>query len=157
MEWVDCPVVAADRDLFPACRVERAPVRLVLRIQAGYPRRDFRLPPAVFGLSYLDEKGKGAYADVYAPGAELLARPHPELRSVMLGHLMAHELGHLLLASPAHAGTGIMQSPWKGHTVQLARQGGLTFIDVQADRIAANLRRRRESLPAPGLAGGGSN
>jgi hypothetical protein len=60
----------------------------------------------------------------------------------MLGHLMAHELGHLLLASTAHSSKGLMRSRWSGADLRLAMRGGLLFDSQQAKRIASNLKAR---------------
>jgi len=137
VQWMDWPRSSAENDLSPACRTDGHQVEFALRIRPGPPRLS-----GAFGLSYLDRSGNGAYADVYAEGAVRLAQADDDLRGVMLGHLMAHELGHLLLGSPAHSGTGIMQASWNVRALQQARQGGLSFLNVQAGKIAARLRTR---------------
>jgi hypothetical protein len=153
LEWVDCPPSIAERDLFPRCR-EFGIESLVLRVFTGKPQPELARSRHVFGLAYLDGEGKGSLADVYTGAAELLVAASPSgspLQSpVLLGHLMAHELGHLLLASNAHSRQGIMRSPWSKDDLRLAISGGLRFDDEQGERIGANLHTR---LLAAGLSG----
>jgi hypothetical protein len=54
----------------------------------------------------------------------------------MLGHVIAHEIGHLLLPGEAHSLSGIMQAVL---TLQLANRGGLFFTTFQAHSIRAKL------------------
>jgi hypothetical protein len=53
-----------------------------------------------------------------------------------LGHVIAHEIGHLLLRSKAHSPSGIMQA---GLNMQLAARGGLFFTADQGRLIRATL------------------
>jgi hypothetical protein len=54
----------------------------------------------------------------------------------MLGHVIAHEIGHLLLPQKAHSRSGIMQA---GLNMQLAARGGLFFTASQAHQIRTTL------------------
>lgn len=56
----------------------------------------------------------------------------PDVFPVMLGCLIAHELGHLLLRDPGHSTTGIMQPQWGDEQVRQALTGGLWFTSQQA-------------------------
>ena len=61
--------------------------------------------------------------------------------SQMLGHVMAHELGHLLLPHGAHSVTGVMREAWDGAQANQATMGLLTFTPPEAallrDRLSA--------------------
>src|SRR5262245_16302469 len=54
----------------------------------------------------------------------------------VLGHVMAHEIGHLLLPGKTHSRSGIMQA---GLDTRLAARGGLFFTPAQARIIRAKL------------------
>jgi predicted aspartyl protease len=58
----------------------------------------------------------------------------------ILGALMAHELGHLLLADPTHSTVGVMGPDWGRAQIKSARAGTLLFTTQQA----ATLKRRLE-------------
>jgi hypothetical protein len=56
----------------------------------------------------------------------------------MLAHVIAHEIGHLLLPANAHSPTGVMQPYWGKALVRDAARGSLTFTEAQAARIRAS-------------------
>ena len=60
--------------------------------------------------------------------------------SQLLGHVIAHEMGHLLLPSGAHSAAGLMRPIWDLAQVQAADQGALTFTPDQAGLIREHLR-----------------
>jgi hypothetical protein len=60
--------------------------------------------------------------------------------SQMLGHVMAHELGHLLLPNDAHSFTGVMRGAWDWAQANQATAGLLTFAPDQAALIRDRLR-----------------
>jgi hypothetical protein len=53
----------------------------------------------------------------------------------MLGHVMAHEMGHLLLAREAHALFGLMRGRWHESQVAMVSAGMLTFTNDEAAAI----------------------
>lgn len=59
----------------------------------------------------------------------------------ILGHVMAHEIGHVLLHSAKHSAGGVMQTRWTGVSWHLASQGLLTFGPEEAERMRAELAR----------------
>ena len=60
----------------------------------------------------------------------------------ILGHTMAHELGHLLLGANAHSPSGIMRGVWLPEDLKFMRWGELTFTLRQSDQIRNSLLRR---------------
>jgi hypothetical protein len=56
---------------------------------------------------------------------------------LFLGCIVAHELGHILLADPVHSATGIMQPKWGHLQFQQAVRGKLIFTGQQATHIRA--------------------
>jgi len=59
--------------------------------------------------------------------------------SQLLGHVIAHEMGHLLLPHGAHSAAGLMRPIWDLAQVQAAGQGVLTFTPDQAGLIRERL------------------
>jgi len=56
----------------------------------------------------------------------------------VLGHAMAHEIGHLLLPF-GHSAAGLMRAEWDANDMHLAVHGRLNFTDEQADLIRTRL------------------
>lgn len=61
----------------------------------------------------------------------------------VLGYVIAHELGHLLLGSNDHAGWGVMSAQLSGAYFDKAAQGTLAFASDEAERLRAGIRSRR--------------
>jgi hypothetical protein len=77
--------------------------------------------------------------------AEQLRYQYPELkvdaaRGIVMGHLMAHEIGHLLLPTPAHAAAGIMKAQLDSRDWGQAVRGVLRFTDKESDLIRQELQ-----------------
>jgi hypothetical protein len=67
----------------------------------------------------------------------------------ILGHVIAHELGHLLLNTTGHSAQGIMRGEWGFADFREMTCGMLLFSPQQAEVLRANVRRRngqRETL-----------
>jgi hypothetical protein len=67
-------------------------------------------------------------------------------RSVILGHAIAHELGHLLLDLKGHTTQGIMRAEWGLKDLWDAAHRILVFSPEQADVLRADVRRRNAPL-----------
>lgn len=59
---------------------------------------------------------------------------------VILGCVIAHELGHLLLRDSSHSRTGIMQPEWGREEIRQALMGGFRFEPEQAYQMKKNVR-----------------
>jgi hypothetical protein len=75
------------------------------------------------------------------------ARDAPELQTMraglLLAHVIAHEIGHLLLPTTLHSAEGIMRCPWNTHEFKLAVMGHLLFTPEQGDLIRSELAASR--------------
>jgi hypothetical protein len=75
-------------------------------------------------------------------------------KAQVLGHVMAHEVGHLLLNQQVHSAYGIMQAEWGLTEFRSATLGLLLFTPQQAEFLRADARRRdtqQETLKVAGL------
>jgi hypothetical protein len=117
------------------CRQVDYPDRIQLRILV----RPVTLRETTFGISYLDEEGKGCYADVFYGRIVDLYQDSPVNPAGLLGQVMAHEVGHLLLGTNSHAGLGLMRAHWGEEEIASASRGSLFFSDVEAERMRRKL------------------
>ena len=76
---------------------------------------------------------------------ERLANGRDGERGILMGHVIAHELGHLLLETPEHSVEGIMRARWGQSDLDRAAQGLLLFHPSQGPRMqmAAHTRAIR--------------
>jgi hypothetical protein len=66
--------------------------------------------------------------------------------SRMLGHAIAHEIGHLLLGDNSHSPGGIMGAPWSKQDLWHMSKGALRFTHQEVTRIQAEVRHRSRSV-----------
>lgn len=97
------------------------------------------------GLSVLPSSNKrGDTGYVFYHRVEELAEGGDASAGQALGHAMAHEIGHLLLNSPAHSRIGIMQAVWRGQEMKQLCGGRLFFTSEQSRQIRAEVLARQE-------------
>ena len=89
-------------------------------------------PAVVDALGFADPGVSRAH--VIYDRVEALTARSPRSAASLLGDVIAHELGHLLLPSPQHSARGIMRSGVDVHTRPLE-----TFTDSQARQIVSRL------------------
>ncbi len=129
IDWLVCGV---RRDRTPArCRQTAAPGELWLRVLPETPAG----PASDYALGYasLDPvTRRGVVANVYPARTARLAAAAGVSPSALLGIVVAHELGHLILRSPAHRRTGIMQRGWSVVDLRRRRLATLRFTAAEA-------------------------
>jgi hypothetical protein len=88
--------------------------------------------------------GLGA-ASVFVRRAEELAMsapmsvPYDAAKAVVLGHVIAHEIGHLLLGPGKHSASGIMESPWSRAVLKRMATSHLSFTSAEVQLIRERL------------------
>ncbi len=100
------------------------------------------------GEAYIDTAARsGVLATVYSGRVRQMAEAVGIDVPLLLGHAMAHELGHLILASNAHATRGLMRPVWSAAEMLRGSPDDWRFT---ADEIAAIRRRVRAGPPGRG-------
>ena len=98
----------------------------------------------ICGYAVLAE-GFDSIAAVYFHRAVELEKRSLADRQAILGSMLAHEIGHLLLKETAHSGAGIMQAQWGDGDLKLIGKGRLWFTEREAVRLKWMIARRREA------------
>jgi hypothetical protein len=84
----------------------------------------------------------GIYATIYYPRVDEYAKAGSATHSQILGHAIAHEMGHLLLGPVPHARFGIMRGAWKAEDLQSITMGAFLFSPHQSALIRQTAMRR---------------
>jgi hypothetical protein len=89
----------------------------------------------VMGTAIGDVHNTGGSAFVFYD--RVLQSAHERRQDVagVLAYAVAHEMGHLLLPSPAHSELGIMRADWDGDDLRRISTGVLQFTAVQMSAI----------------------
>lgn len=111
---------------------------LIVKI-VGAPLGQKSMNPTVLGIAARSKEGRGGIAWLYHRRIDELAQALSLDVSQMLGHVMAHEMGHLLLPYGSHSMAGLMKGGWDTRQAVLASMGALTFDANQAAVVRARL------------------
>jgi hypothetical protein len=95
-----------------------------------------------FGFALYPSDGFAGVANVFSHSTEEFAKRATPSYQVILAHVMAHELGHLLLGVGSHSAAGIMHVPWTKKELERMAQGSMLFSSREADRIRQQIRAR---------------
>jgi hypothetical protein len=135
LAWIGCPVSAREVDKFPACAPNTGSLALTLKILPESMAAGFGLPLKNFGVTLQHHASFVFYNRVQLANRVGLSEP------VVLGHIIAHELGHLLLGEGGHSDKGIMMEDLRVRNFRQAEKGTpLSFSTEQAERMRARLR-----------------
>jgi hypothetical protein len=145
--WLDClaPRVSsqlASEQTSRDCGGPLSGATIALRILPRWTAANTAFRDTMFG--YADGT---ALASVFYARVEDLAHGwdgNQQEIPVILGDVIAHEIGHLLLGSGAHSKSGIMCGQWDATYVRRALMGLQVFSPKQSERIQAEVVRRSE-------------
>lgn len=140
--WEQCPISEEAPKLDNTCTQEAAVHVLQLRIHPREMSTKASKRRVELGYALPLSKGFGVICGVYVDRTFDLAESLGLQPHVVLGHAIAHEIGHLLLGHNSHARDGIMIAKWGDGEIRLAKSGRLEFSDAQARRMQADVARR---------------
>lgn len=156
--WLDCPLTMEGLETNKACAAETGPTDIVLRILPSGSRPAVSSQGDTYGYALIGDSEMPRMASVLFANVERLAWQrledssfdsvhrsisHHRYVGVFLGHVIAHEVGHLLLATNKHSPEGLMQAHWGASTIRDALTGRLTFERRERDKIRKRMEARQ--------------
>jgi hypothetical protein len=119
------------------CLEPLEPTDIVLRVLSEPTKNRFQ--DTVFGIAVVPILAS-VYYDYALRTAE---RDNAAFEApIILGCVIAHEVGHLLLGTNSHSGSGVMQQRWERRQIRQAMTGTLLFTPEQAKLIQAEMQKR---------------
>ena len=152
--WEQCRTSTNDSNRHASCAKRAGEALIQLRIHPKKMAKKIAGKGLEFGYSLPSADGYGVIAGVYADRTRGLARQLGASLPLILGHTMAHEIGHLLLGSNSHAKTGIMRPTWGERDLRLAHTGVFGFTKAQAKRMRKKVSERVALQAAAGSSDG---
>jgi hypothetical protein len=144
VDWRDCPaggVLARG-----ACVAPPEPGELAVRLVRS-PKKDSN--PRALGTALIDKTtGRGTLATVYVDRVTAMARQGRHDQWAMIGGVMAHEIGHLLLGTNSHTDSGLMREIWTVKDLTRNRPDDWLFSRAQREELR-NWRVTARNLPPP--------
>jgi hypothetical protein len=145
--WQDC--TAVDGHL-PCEDGRRSQALLAIELFGRRQSHALAPSPDALGVALLPHReGERSFAIVFVEEARVQAFRAGVPLQVVLGHVLAHEAGHLLLGTAQHAAGGLMQARWSPSDLVRATHGQLRFSEEESSRLRAAVL-----TPAPHLAAG---
>ncbi len=135
LRWLNCSPPQLFKQNPSECATADFPRHLQLRVA----RHSLNLNEFAMGIAYLSADGTGCYADLFYDRASLVHEISHISMATILGHGIAHELGHLLLGTNSHAPAGIMRARWQPADLASASQGHLLFSTLESQEMRNKL------------------
>jgi hypothetical protein len=140
--WADCWTGAKGSSANTVARCDE-PLGgdIVLRLQKT--READRSRFVSMGFSLVKTVGATPFlSTVYVDRAESVARVAGVDARRVLGLAIAHEIGHVLLNSNAHAETGLMRADWSRHELRRKDETAWSFLETEAAIVRTAARER---------------
>jgi hypothetical protein len=131
IRWEHCE--RADR----VCRLPLEAGEFVIRIVRS-PAPGWARTSLPLGEAFVDTEARsGVLATIYADRVALLAAAAGIDAATLLGRAIAHEMGHLLLASNGHSAQGLMRPLWSLNDLRRGRGADWVFTTEELAAIRA--------------------
>jgi hypothetical protein len=135
LRWINCNSARQTTD----CLSSQHPANLIVRI---LPKALPLVSTAALGIT--DSSDRYAAAFVFYDRV-LALRTHSRLLPTMLGRVIAHELGHLLMPGQAHSEGGLMRGEWGPDDLRIASGSSLglpatAVLSMQNEALRRTLR-----------------
>jgi len=117
-------------DTSPGTATNRFSVQVILRHKG---------PTSVLGTTFSGTHDPCGTVFVYTDSILQVAHEREQDVAGILAYTIGHEIGHLLLAPPAHSESGLMRANWNAEDLWHIANGSLHFTAEQATAIHAKL------------------
>jgi hypothetical protein len=151
-KWMKCHTGTGEQLRNPACQETPGPNVLRVRLLSKSMTARVKVNRHVFGFAAPSKTGGfGVIANIFRHRVVQLARDRQHSEELILGHVLAHEIGHLLLGGGGHSKRGIMRLHWGESDLAEAAIGQLVFTRKQVKKILEQVeaRERRPSHAGP--------
>ena len=158
VSWLSCARSMEEAQSNRACASKMSPTDIVLRVLPPAMHPDTSSKTTTFGVALVGPDVKlPRTASILLQNVERLGEGRHERMDYsvvhrsfsdqvflgrLLGYVMTHEVGHLLLNSGKHAGGGIMRGHWDVNVTARALTRQLHFGARELKRIRAEVERR---------------
>lgn len=139
VSWSDCSPDSRTRDSL--CSIPLGPDDLQVRILSEEMAKRTQRMRHCMGYAMVSGQFPSVAWVFYHRAVELEAGKSGA-RAEILGGILAHEIGHLLLAENNHSGAGVLRARWEGQDLRMLACGRLWFTPEQAARMVSLVTER---------------
>ena len=139
-KWIDCPLAGSRVDPGSCSDPPDFFLMILAKVMPDLP------PSERYALGFAFPCHRLAY--MFYSRIEAMAADGDVTPSLVLGHVIAHEIGHLSLG-PGHSPSGIMRTDWNRRDLQLASRQQLLFLPAQAKSLRAAISKANLAAVEP--------
>jgi hypothetical protein len=144
--WIDCGRLSVVPAPDP-CVAQPGADELIMRIVTADRYQGGHLAIDALGYSQVDtHAGTGTLATVYSDRSARMAAAAGLDIGTVVGFVMAHEIGHLLMGTNLHQPDGLMRARWTPSALQRRFDRDWQFSRRDIDQLEINLKRRKQNL-----------
>ncbi|MCP5119026.1 MAG: hypothetical protein GY953_50120 [bacterium] len=144
--WVDFPVTLKEMKACERCQSMPKATDLTVKLLPDSMVRSWPNDRRHLAYSILERGRFGNLAGVYLDRVARVASRERASLELVLGHVMAHEIGHLLLGPDSHSRRGVMRFPVNRDYLRLAAKRQLRFAPSQVREIRQQIDARRATI-----------
>jgi hypothetical protein len=145
-----CGRSRSPQDPVSACDTPLTSTEVVVRLIES-PSVETSLPDETYGVTYVvRETGRGWLATVFPDRIESAGLRAGVDPGTLIGRVMAHEVGHLLLGASYHGPAGVMMAEWPDSILH-RRSSDWRFSMAEADRMQRALSVSADPAHIPSL------
>jgi hypothetical protein len=134
LSWLDCPAPHYGTP-DTRCATPRSALDLVVRL-ANLPAEDTSTSFTSLGYSMINhETHNASFATIFVNRVNDLADHARVDRVTLLARAVAHEIGHLILATNKHSDEGILREVWTVEQLARNRASDWLFLPVESERL----------------------
>ena len=123
------------------------PSDFVLIVLSPNMTRRLKVARDVVGMAIVPPQGGGRIAYVLFDRVTRIARAARSDVTEILGMVMAHEIGHLMLPDGSHSDSGLMRADWKLKELHRPLLPAFEFTIPEGETIRRHLQRSRATHP----------
>jgi hypothetical protein len=138
-------VCATDAAAASPCHAPMAPGELAIRIVRSPVPKHYRGTLPLGDATIDTHAGRGVLATIYFDRVLWLANESGADVAALLGRAIAHELGHLLLASTSHGPVGLMRALWSQQEIREGHSRDWMFAPAELKAIRNRALTQRQA------------
>jgi hypothetical protein len=123
----------------PASPEDRRAFTVYLMVRAGLLPKSDRPSQFLMGAAPGGAIDCGGVAFLFFDQAIEFSRVHQTAAALVMGTVVAHEIGHLLLKNRGHTSEGLMRAPWSAGDWERASSGILLFSQPESETMRATV------------------
>jgi hypothetical protein len=147
--WIDCPFSTEPAEADAPCAGRLGGTRFLVRLTHDHISHHGSLSSGSLGFSHVTYDG-GTYATVLMDFVEELACQQELVsRGQILGHAVAHEIGHLVMGLNSHSPRGLMRARWEATELRDMAEHHLLFSKREGERMRTRITLHDDAVQSP--------